>query len=160
MSTHPLPDTNPTLHVDEKGVAWITFDDPERKVNVLTEQILTRLDEQLGELRNLALHSRVHVVVLLSGKSGFFAGADLAVIEALEDPAEGAEGSRFGQRIFRSLREVGVPTVPQARRSQPECSPSRWRLCPRWCGAPPSVVKTSVASGFICSPCSAAWARG
>ena len=111
MSTHPLPDTNPTLHVDEKGVAWITFDDPERKVNVLTEQILTRLDEQLGEVRNLALHSRVHVVVLLSGKSGFFAGADLAVIEALEDPAEGAEGSRFGQRIFRSLREVGVPTV-------------------------------------------------
>ena len=111
MSTLPLPHTNPTLHVDEKGVAWITFDDPERKVNVLTEQILTRLDEQLREVRNLALQSEVHVVVLLSGKSGFFAGADLAVIEALEDPAEGAEGSRFGQRIFRSLREVGVPTV-------------------------------------------------
>ena len=111
MSTHPLPPENPTLHVDEKGVAWITFDDPERKVNVLTEQILTRLSEHLGQVRNLTLQSKVHVVVLWSGKSGFFAGADLAVIEALEDPAGGAEGARFGQRIFRSLREVGVPTV-------------------------------------------------
>ncbi len=111
MSTHPLPHTNPTLQVDEKGVAWITFDDPERKVNVLTEQILTRLSEHLGEVRNLALQSKVHVVVLWSGKSGFIAGADLAVIEALEDPAEGAEGSRFGQRIFSSLSSLDVPTV-------------------------------------------------
>jgi len=111
MSTHPLPDSNPTLQVDGKGVAWITFDDPGRKVNVLTEQILTRLSEHLVEVRNLALQTKVHVVVVWSGKSGFFAGADLAVIEALEDPAQGAEGARFGQRIFRSLREVGVPTV-------------------------------------------------
>ncbi len=111
MSTHPPPHANPSLHVDGKGVAWITFDDAERKVNVLTEQILTRLGEHLVEVRNLALQSKVHVVVLWSGKSGFFAGADLAVIEAIEDPAEAAEGSRFGQRVFRSLREVGVPTV-------------------------------------------------
>ena len=111
MSTKPPPGANPTLHVDEKGVAWITFDDPERKVNVLSKEILARLSEHLGEVRNLALQSKVHVVVLWSGKRGFIAGADLAAIEALEDPAEGAEGSRFGQRIFRSLREVGVPTV-------------------------------------------------
>ncbi len=111
MSTHPLSHTNPILQVDDKGVAWITFDDPERKVNVLNKQVLTRLSEHLVELRNLALQSRVHVVVLWSAKSGFVAGADLAVIEAIEDPAEGAEGARFGQRIFRSLREVGVPTV-------------------------------------------------
>ena len=87
MNTRPLPDSNPTLHIDGKGVAWITFDDPERKVNVLTEQILTRLSEHLVEVRNLALQSKVHVVVLWSGKRGFFAGADVAVIEALEDPA-------------------------------------------------------------------------
>ena len=111
MSTNPPPGANPTLHVDENRVAWITFDDPERKVNVLSEQVLTRFGEHLGEVRNLARQSRVHVVVLWSAKSGFIAGADLAAIEGLEDPAKGAEGARFGQRIFGSLKEVGIPTV-------------------------------------------------
>jgi 3-hydroxyacyl-CoA dehydrogenase/enoyl-CoA hydratase/3-hydroxybutyryl-CoA epimerase len=111
MSTKPSPDANPTLYVDEKGVAWITFDDPERKANVLSEQVLTRFGERLDEVRNLVRQSRVHVVVLWSEKSGFIAGADLAEIEGLEDPAKGAEGARFGQGIFRSLKEVGVPTV-------------------------------------------------
>ena len=94
------PDPGPSFHVDENGAAWITFDDPERKVNVLTEQVLARLGEHLGEARTLALQGKVHVVVLWSAKSGFFAGADLEVIESLEDPSEGAEGSRFGQRTF------------------------------------------------------------
>ena len=111
MSTQPPPGANPTFQVDENRVVWITFDDPERKVNVLSEQVLTRFREHLGQARNLAQHSRVHVVVLWSAKSGFIAGADLAAIEGLEDPAKGAEGARFGQRVFRSLKEVGVPTV-------------------------------------------------
>ena len=111
MSTNHPPGSNPTLHVDENGVAWITFDDPERKVNVLSEEILTRFSERLAEARNLALRGKVRVVVLWSAKSGFIAGADVAAIEALEDPGEGAEGSRSGQRIFGSLNALGVPTV-------------------------------------------------
>jgi 3-hydroxyacyl-CoA dehydrogenase/enoyl-CoA hydratase/3-hydroxybutyryl-CoA epimerase len=111
MSTQPPSGANPTLHVDENRIAWITFDDPERKVNVLSEQVLARFSEHLGEVRDLARQSRVHVVVLWSAKSGFIAGADVDAIEGLEDPAEGAEGSRIGQRIFSSLEEVGVPTV-------------------------------------------------
>ena len=111
MSTHPLPHTNPTLQVDEGGVAWITFDDPERKVNMLSEQVLTRFGEHLDEVRNLAPRGKVRVVVLWSAKSGFIAGADVTTIEAIEDPVEGAEGARFGQRIFSALSDLGVPTV-------------------------------------------------
>ncbi len=111
MSTNHPPRPNPSLHIDEKGVAWITFDDPEHKVNVLSEQVLTQFSEHLGEVRNLALQSKVHVVVLWSAKSGFIAGADLTAIEAIEDPAEGAEGARLGQRVFSSLSSLGVPTV-------------------------------------------------
>ena len=109
-TNHPHAPT-PTVHVDEKGVAWITFDDPDRKVNVLTEQVLTRLGEHLAEVRNLAPRGKVHVVVLRSAKSGFIAGADVTAIEAVEDPMEGAEGSRFGQRIFSSLNDLGIPTI-------------------------------------------------
>ena len=111
MSTQPSPGPNPTLDVDINGVAWITFDDPERKVNVLTEQVLKQFGEHLADARKMALQSKVHVVVLWSAKSGFIAGADLDAIEGREDPAKGAEGARFGQRIFNTLKEVGIPTV-------------------------------------------------
>ena len=69
---HPARPT-PTLHVDEKGVAWITFDDPERKVNVLSEPVLKRLSEHLTEVRNLANQGTVRVAVLWSAKNGFIA---------------------------------------------------------------------------------------
>ena len=111
MSTHPLPQMSPNLQVDERGVGWITFDDPERKVNVLTEQVLTRFGEHLAEVRDLASRGKVHCVVLWSAKSGFIAGADVTAIEAIEDPVEGAEGSRFGQRVFGALNDLGIPTV-------------------------------------------------
>jgi len=102
---------SPNLQVDERGVAWITFDDPERKVNVLTEQVLTRFGEHLAEVRNLASRGEVHCAVLWSAKGGFIAGADVTAIEAIEDPVEGAEGSRFGQRVFGSLNDLGIPTI-------------------------------------------------
>jgi 3-hydroxyacyl-CoA dehydrogenase/enoyl-CoA hydratase/3-hydroxybutyryl-CoA epimerase len=111
MSTEHPSQPTPTLDVDEKGVAWITFDDPERKVNVLSESVLTRLSELLTEVRDLASRSKVRVVVLCSAKSGFIAGADVTAIEAIEDPAVGAEGSRSGQRVFGSLNDLGVPSV-------------------------------------------------
>jgi len=78
---------------------------------VLSEQVLTRLGELLGEVRDLASRAEVRVAVLWSAKSGFIAGADVAAIEAVEDPVEGAEGSRFGQRILGSLNSLGVPAV-------------------------------------------------
>ena len=111
MITNPTHRPNPTLRVDGKGVAWITFDDPGRKVNVLSEQVLTRFAEHLAEVRSLAPRGKVRVVVIGSAKSGFVAGADVTAIEAIEDPVEGAEGSRFGQRIFSSLSDLCVPTV-------------------------------------------------
>ena len=111
MTTNPLHRPTPTLSVDGKGVAWITFDDPASKVNVLSEQVLTRFAEHLAEVRSLAPRGKVRVVVIWSGKSGFVVGADVTAIEAIEDPVEGAEGSRFGQRIFSSLNDLCVPTV-------------------------------------------------
>ncbi|HAW90806.1 MAG TPA: fatty acid oxidation complex subunit alpha FadJ, partial [Gemmatimonadetes bacterium] len=78
---------------------------------MLSEQVLTRLGELLGEVRDLASRAEVRVAVLWSAKSGFIAGADVTAIEAVEDPVEGAEGSRFGQCILGSLNSLGVPAV-------------------------------------------------
>ena len=111
MSAEHLPRPTPILRVDEKGVAWITFDDPERKVNVLSEPVLRQFSEHLTEVRNLANQGKVRVAVLWSEKRGFIAGADITAIEAVEDPALGAEGSRYGQKVFGSVSDLGVPSV-------------------------------------------------
>ncbi len=65
----------------------------------------------MDEVRDLAPRGKVRAVVLWSAKNGFIAGADVTAIEAVDDPVEGAEGSRFGQRILGSLGSLGVPAV-------------------------------------------------
>ena len=111
MSTPHPNGMNPSLLVDKDGIGWITFDDPGRKVNVLTEGVMTCFSELLGNVRNLVNEGRLHALVLWSGKGGFIAGADIAAIEAVLDPIEGAEASRFGQTVFGLLSTLGVPSI-------------------------------------------------
>ena len=73
------------------------------------------------------------VVLVERERTGSFAGADVTAIEALDDPVEGAEGARFGQRIFSSLRLTRRPdrrghtwNLPWRRRGDVAClQPSR-----------------------------------
>jgi len=103
--------TNPSLSVDKDGIGWITFNDSGRKVNVLTEGVMTSLGELLDDVRGLVKQDRLRALVLWSGKSGFIAGADIAVIEAIFDPVAGAEASRSGQAVFGLLSKIGVPSI-------------------------------------------------
>jgi len=103
---------SPTLRIDDRGVGWITFDDPERKVNVLTEAVMARLTEVIEETRRAAESGRVKAAVLRSGKPDTcIAGADVDAIAALEDPAEAERKIRAGQEIFTSVERLPVPTV-------------------------------------------------
>ena len=109
-TSHPNA-PNPSLSVGEDRIAWITFDDPGRKVNVLAEDVMTRFGELLDEVQGLARQGRLVALVLWSGKGGFIAGADVKAIEAVGDPVEGAEASRFGQAIFGALDTLAVPSI-------------------------------------------------
>ena len=102
---------NPALSVDDDGVGRITFDDPDRKVNILTEAVMARLATLVNESSVLAKHGQLKALLFQSGKSGFIAGADVAAIEAVEDPVEGAEAARMGQTVFRAIERLGLPTV-------------------------------------------------
>jgi 3-hydroxyacyl-CoA dehydrogenase/enoyl-CoA hydratase/3-hydroxybutyryl-CoA epimerase len=73
---------------------------------------LARLDELLGEIEKLAADGSVRAVLVCSGKPGtFIAGADINEIASIGTEKEGYEASREGQRIFRRLEELPVPTV-------------------------------------------------
>ena len=111
MSSSQPTGPNPSLEVGEDGIGRITLDDPDRKVNLLTEAVMTRLADLVNEARDLARQGRLRALLFRSGKSGFIAGADLAAIEAIEDPGQGADASRMGQAVFRSIEDLDIPTV-------------------------------------------------
>ncbi len=101
-----------TLKVDEQAIAWLTFDKPGARVNVLSGAVMKRLDELITEITDHAAAGRVRSVVIRSGKDGsFIAGADVNEIGAITDPREGAEKARAGQQVFVRLAALPVPTI-------------------------------------------------
>lgn len=104
--------STPVLNVDPKGVAWITFDDPERPLNVLTEEVLRTLDGLLDAVADGASNGSIRGVVLFSGKANsFLAGADVEAIAEVESPAGGQAAAKTGQQIFQKIADLAVPTV-------------------------------------------------
>ena len=101
-----------TLEVDGDGVAWLVFDNPDKKVNILTTTLMERLDGLLGEVEDGVAAGDVRALVIRSGKDGsFIAGADVNEIEGITDPSEGEAKAMAGQAVFQRLHELPVPTV-------------------------------------------------
>ena len=99
-----------TLKVDG-GVAWLVFDDPDRKLNVLSTPVMERLDTLLDEVHDRA-GSDVRALVVRSGKDGsFIAGANVDEIAGITDPAEGREKAARGQEVFQKIDELDIPTI-------------------------------------------------
>ncbi|MFW6205813.1 MAG: 3-hydroxyacyl-CoA dehydrogenase NAD-binding domain-containing protein, partial [Gemmatimonadota bacterium] len=101
-----------TLEVDGDGVAWLVFDNPDKKVNILSTPIMERLDGLITELEEGAAAGRIRALVVRSGKDGsFIAGADVGEITGITDPAEGEAKAAQGQAVFQRLYELPIPTV-------------------------------------------------
>jgi 3-hydroxyacyl-CoA dehydrogenase/enoyl-CoA hydratase/3-hydroxybutyryl-CoA epimerase len=101
-----------TLEIGSDGVAWLVFDRPSSKVNLLTMAILRRLDGLVGEIEQAIAAGSVKAVVVLSGKAGtFIAGADVGEIASITEEHAGYEASRSVQRIFGRIEKLTVPTV-------------------------------------------------
>ena len=103
---------SPGFQADASRIGWITFDDPDRSANVLTEAVMRRFGETLDEARAAAREGRIHVLVVRSGKpASFIVGADIDAIASIEDPAEAETKIRMGQAVFNDLAAMPVPTV-------------------------------------------------
>jgi len=101
-----------TLEIDGDGVAWLVFDRPESKVNILSSDVMRRLDGLLAEVEEHARIGRVKALVVKSGKPGsFIAGANVEEIAGITDPAEAEEGSRLGQEVFRRIERLPIPSI-------------------------------------------------
>ncbi len=101
-----------TLEVDAGGTAWLTFDRPDSRANILTSGVMQRLDALLGEVEAGAQAGHIKALVITSAKPGMFiAGANIDEIAGITDPAEGEAGSRRGQAVFSRLDRLQLFTV-------------------------------------------------
>jgi 3-hydroxyacyl-CoA dehydrogenase/enoyl-CoA hydratase/3-hydroxybutyryl-CoA epimerase len=101
---------SPLLTVDADGLAWITFADPDRRMNVLDEGVMGRLRSCVDEVAGRA--AEIRAVVFWSGKpDSFIAGADIDGIAGLASPADAEEKSRLGQEIYAAIERLPMPTV-------------------------------------------------
>ena len=97
------------------GLATLTFDEPDKSVNVFSRPVLAELDNLIDELGN---RDDIGCLVLLSGKPGnFIAGADIEEIAHVRDSAEAEAGVRIGQRLFNAWSALPFPTVAAIRGS-------------------------------------------
>ncbi|MEC7834285.1 MAG: 3-hydroxyacyl-CoA dehydrogenase NAD-binding domain-containing protein, partial [Gemmatimonadota bacterium] len=103
---------NPTFQVDTDSIGWITFDDPKRKLNVLSEDVMRDLAEALDQAHVAEREGLIHALVIQSGKiRSFIAGADVHEITKLKDPLEAEQKIQLGQAIYGKLENLSVPTI-------------------------------------------------
>lgn len=93
----------------EDGLAVVTLDQPDEKVNTLTRDMLGEFEDCLKEIEN---DKKIKGAVLISGKkNNFIAGADLNIIRSLKKPGDAGKFSREGNKLLSRLAGSPKPVV-------------------------------------------------
>jgi 3-hydroxyacyl-CoA dehydrogenase/enoyl-CoA hydratase/3-hydroxybutyryl-CoA epimerase len=112
---------NFTLDVDADGIALVTWDMPEKSMNVFNESVIDELGQIVDEV---ASDAAVKGAVITSGKDSFSGGADLTMMRRMLDLFE-EQKANDGQKavqflfdnvgrmtgLFRKLETSGKPWV-------------------------------------------------
>ncbi|CAM5544202.1 3-hydroxyacyl-CoA dehydrogenase/enoyl-CoA hydratase/3-hydroxybutyryl-CoA epimerase [Aquamicrobium terrae] len=113
--------TNFALDIDADGIALVTWDMPDRSMNVFTEEVMRELDAIVDKV---ASDAAIKGAVITSGKETFSGGADLAMLqkmlatfaaESRKDRAAATkklfETAGYMSHLFRKLETCGKPWV-------------------------------------------------
>ena len=95
----------------DDGVAVLTFDLPDKKVNTLGRAVLAELG---GILHSLAARTDLRGLLFRSGKPGqYIAGADLTELGALAlaTKEQAGEAITLGHKLFGGFAKMPFPTV-------------------------------------------------
>ena len=109
------PDTPLTRHwdfsIDVEGIGWLTLDVRDSSVNVLSREVIAELESLVAHVEHLAREKMLAGVVLVSGKSGFIAGADISEFDQMSDPAVLPEALGRAHAVFQRIEDLAVPFV-------------------------------------------------
>src|SRR5690606_28727280 len=113
--------TNFTLETDADGIALVTWNMPDRSMNVFTEEVMRELDSIVDRVTGEA---SIKGAVITSGKDSFSGGADIAMLQKMlrtfaAEKAAGVEAATqklfetagFMSGLFRKLETCGKPWV-------------------------------------------------
>jgi len=96
------------LDHDLDGIAWLTLDHAEEKVNSLGSPVLQELETIISELESEAPTG----LVLMSGKKkSFIVGADVREFDQTTDVSELEEQVRRVHGLFQRIEDLKFPTV-------------------------------------------------
>ncbi|MER8995011.1 3-hydroxyacyl-CoA dehydrogenase NAD-binding domain-containing protein [Mesorhizobium sp. M0074] len=113
--------TNFTLDIDADGIALVTWDMPDRSMNVFTEEVMLELNTIVDKV---ASDAAIKGAVITSGKDTFSGGADITMLQKMlatfaadkaKDPEKETKalfdnaGTMNG--LFRKLETSGKPWV-------------------------------------------------
>ncbi|MEP4422592.1 MAG: FAD-dependent oxidoreductase [Nitratireductor sp.] len=113
--------TNFTVETDSDGIALVTWDMPDRSMNVFTEEVMDELDRITDQI---VADEAVKGVVITSGKEAFSGGADLTMLQKMLKVFKEAEvrdheaakkmlfeGAGRMSWLFRKIETCGKPWV-------------------------------------------------
>ncbi len=93
---------------DNERIAWLRLDKFGASTNVLSQAVLTELNEALNRLQR----DPPRGLVIYSGKdSGFIAGADISEFPALRERDDALELTLQGHALFARLEQLPWPSV-------------------------------------------------
>jgi 3-hydroxyacyl-CoA dehydrogenase/enoyl-CoA hydratase/3-hydroxybutyryl-CoA epimerase len=96
-----------TLDLDADRIAWLTFDKPGASANALSRAAMEELDQRLREVEQ----QQPAGLVIVSGKSGFIAGADVAEFGQVRAPEEAVPSILAAHGVLDRLERLPFPTV-------------------------------------------------
>ncbi|PAQ08511.1 3-hydroxyacyl-CoA dehydrogenase NAD-binding domain-containing protein [Mesorhizobium temperatum] len=113
--------TNFTLDIDADGIALITWDMPDRSMNVFTEEAMLELNSIVDKV---ASDAAIKGAVITSGKDTFSGGADITMLQKMLSKFAAAkakdldkatkmlfENAGYMTGLFRKLETSGKPWV-------------------------------------------------
>lgn len=96
------------FNTDDEGIARLSIDCPDAKVNILSSLVLEEL-EQIVDTLNIELPKGL---ILSSGKTtGFVAGADIKEFTEFESEQQVKDKVRYAHSIFNRLEALPMPKV-------------------------------------------------
>ena len=95
----------------DDGIAVITFNDPERPLNILSATAVDRLSAILDELVEMEGPPPLGLIITSGKRDNFMVGIDIKELLTLENEAAYAAGSRHLQAVFGKVAALPFPTV-------------------------------------------------
>jgi 3-hydroxyacyl-CoA dehydrogenase/enoyl-CoA hydratase/3-hydroxybutyryl-CoA epimerase len=103
--------TKPSVTLESKdGIAWVTIDVADSKVNVLGMAAMAQLNDIVDRISS---EKNIRAMLIVSGKDDFISGADVKQIQAIQQQTQmdAYEASQLGKQILLKMDRLPIRVV-------------------------------------------------